>query len=1446
MTDALADAIAVVGLGVRAPGAPNASALWRALCGGRDLVTRFDFASRQTASYLSSPASLDGWVGAAGILDDPYAFDASFFGYSPREAACLDPQHRILLEVAFEALESSGHDPARLDGRTVGVFAGCGAPSYLLHLAQVPELADLMGPHALLVGNDKDFLATRIAYHLGLTGPTMSVQTACSTSLVAIHLACQSLLARECDLAVAGGVAIQTPPRAGYRDVPGSIFSPDGFCRPFDARANGTVPSSGAVAVVLERWEDARRARDTVYALVRGTATNNDGPTRVGFTAPGVAGQVAVLTEALTVSGLTPDRVSYIEAHGTGTALGDPIEVAAIRRVYGDDARGHPCALGSIKSNLGHTDAAAGAFGFAKLCLMLRERALVPSVHFERPNPSLAIDGTRFFVNTEHRAWPAKGGELRCGAVSSFGLGGANAHAVLTEAPPIPATESARSIYVWKVSGRDAASASERANALAAELAGDAAGATVADVAFTLANGRREMAYRIAIVAEGRDEAARRLRDAAHRPVRADEPRIALVFPGQGTQYEGMGRTLYGCDPIFREAIDRCADATRYRLGKDLRALIGCRGELVPHSLDRTVHAQPAIFAVSYAYATRLLAAGVKPDVMVGHSVGELVAVTIAGGFSLDDALSLVVARAHLMQAMPRGSMAIVIAPAEEVEDALVRGVEIAALNGREATVIAGPSAAVEVTVGLLRGAGITASLLRTSHAFHSQAMEPAAREFAEEAARVGARPLEVPVASTCTATAWQPGEKIDPAYWGTQLRQRVDLVSALRSATEPGPTVLVDIGPHASLISPDDATGLVHLATGPRDEARAVEVFGRALAELSVRGPIDLGAYGGPEGRRIPLPTYPFARTHCFIQAGSVPRERVPGVVNESSLAEPAREPASVEDVVRATWISLLGVSEVLGTDDFFALGGHSLYATRLIARVRRELAVDLPLRSVFEHPTFDAMCLAVRRARRIAAYAPVTRGGADDGPLSSAQRGVWFMQRLLPHDPAYNVHLALRITGALCARSLEAAWHAALRRHDALRTGFAEQDGEPTQFVVRLEARPDIERIAAPCPCEDEEAWVRAQARAHARTPFDLARPPLARLSLLEVGVDDHVALITVHHLVVDGWSIGQLAAEVARDYRRALAREPLDDAPAPLRYVDYARWERAWLSTDAARAEADYWRRALAGAAPAALCERPPGAQTPTSGGRISRRWSKETRAALERCGRSEAGSLHTAAAALVGILSSAFTRRDDVVVATDVANRPRPELESMVGFFVNQIVLRFDLAGARSFEDAVRCARRATFDAFEHQDLPFEHVVAAVAPRRTERVPLFHVKLVLHRDPSAHIELPDLRVEPIDVFNDTAKFDLAVNLVDRTDGLELQLEYAHRFYSDARAIRLADQLTALAECVTRDRRAPVASMVELVREMEQRAVEERARSAKHGLRAALARRITEDSH
>ncbi|MET8160863.1 SDR family NAD(P)-dependent oxidoreductase [Sphaerisporangium sp. NPDC005289] len=936
--------IAIVGMSGRFPGAANVAELWRNLLDGTESISFFSPEELAEAGVDPELSARPDYVPARPVLDGIADFDAGFFGFSPRAAALTDPQQRVFLEVCWEALEHAGYGAPGGRGR-VGVFGGTNISTYFLHSQQYDLLAaGEVNDYEVVMGNDKDALTTTVSYTFDLTGPSVAVQTFCSTSLVAAHLACRSLRAGECELALAGGVSIRVPNRVGHLYQEGGMASPDGHVRAFDARARGSMFGDGAAVVVLKPLADALRDGDTVWAVIRGSAMNNDGAMKVGYTAPSVAGQATVIREALADAGVRPGEVGYVEAHGTGTPLGDPIEVAALTRAFGPDVEHGSCALGSVKTNVGHLDRAAGVTGLIKAALAVRTGVLPRQLHFTEPNPEIDFAGSPFYVQTELTPFPGGPDRPRLAGVNSLGMGGTNVHMVVEQPPaagPAEHAGHARRYHALLLSARGDEAAEQACRRLGERLLAEDA-PELADAAFTLQTGRAVFGHRRALVTGSLQEAGASLAGLPGAPgpmARTDatrERRAAFVFAGVGEQYPGMVTELYRREPVFRAALGECAEVIREcdpRIdtvglltgaragGPDLAALLGRAadagsGDERAAALRRTDVAQPLVFAAEYAIARTLMAWGVQPELMIGYSLGEYVAACLAGVLSLRDALRLVTHRAALISAMPAGAMlAVPLSPARlrglagPLEPA---GLDVAVVNGPDSLVVAGAVTAVRDLAARLTEQGVASRELDTTHAFHSRRLAPLRAELTGWIAEnVTLRPPVIPYLSNVTGGPADADLVGDPAYWARHMCETVRFDDAIRAVVDRADLAVVEIGPGWSLGAMIRSSGcprerwplIVSTLPAAHDPRPDDLTLTDALARLWLTGvDVDWQAMHGPTGgaparRRVPLPTYPFQRRRYWLDGASGGRPRPAGAPEPAqegggSLAEAGRLP--------------------------------------------------------------------------------------------------------------------------------------------------------------------------------------------------------------------------------------------------------------------------------------------------------------------------------------------------------------------------------------------------------------------------------------------------------------------------------------------------------------------------------------------------------------------------
>jgi amino acid adenylation domain-containing protein len=987
--------VAIIGMSGRFPGADNVEELWQ------NLLAKKNSISTWTADEIdpSVPEDLRNdpdYVKARGVIADADKFDAAFFGVNPKVAALMDPQQRVFLETAWAALEDAAYDPAQFAG-LIGVYAGMGNNTYYTrNVIGHPELIEQVGDFAVMTANEKDYIATRLAFEFNLRGPAISLHTACSTSLVAIAQAFKALRDGECDMALAGGIAITAPINSGIVYNEGGMYSPDGSTRTFDAEGKGTSFSDGCGIIVLKRLEDAVRDKDHIYAVVKGAALNNDGSEKASFTAPSVRGQAEVIAMAQADAGVSPEQITYVEAHGTATPLGDPIEVEALTLAFrsgsenqkirgSENGNAQHCAIGSIKSNIGHLTAAAGAAGVIKTALALQKEQIPASIGFEKPNPAIDFANSPFRVAQDNVAWPRVPGKPRIAGVSSFGVGGTNAHVILAEPPVTAPSGASRSKQLFLLSAKSKASLDAMTENLRTWLEAHPK-ASLADAAYTLQVGRRSFKHRRLIVGGSHSEVIEAIanKDAqliGTRELHETASGVVFMFPGQGSQYVNMGRDLCASEPVFKQHFDQCCDLFSKEIGTSLRDILFPQAgdeEKTADQLKQTIYTQASLFTMHYSLAKLWMHWGITPDAMMGHSIGEFTAACLAGVFSLEDAVKLVANRGRMMQELPGGSMLSVRAAEDEVLKKLPAGCSIAANNGPQLCVASGPHEAIAKLQGELEKDGITCKLLVTSHAFHSQMMDAMVAPYKKVVEGVKLHAPRIPIISTVTAEWLKDDEATSSKYWSDHLRATVRFAQAVKFAWADADRVMLEVGPRTT------ATTLARQQSSDNKKQVAVPSLGDAtghgneltkllkavggLWQSGVR--IDLNKFHeGEDRRRISLPTYAFERVRHWVDpvalqpvVGGHGGHRVPSVSTVS--AEPVDASLNPKDQLIAQIKHLLEdssgleLAEAGNEETFLEMGLDSLFLTQVATSLSKKFGVKISFRQLNEElPNLDKL---------------------------------------------------------------------------------------------------------------------------------------------------------------------------------------------------------------------------------------------------------------------------------------------------------------------------------------------------------------------------------------------------------------------------------------------------------------------------------------------------------
>ncbi|CAH9063369.1 D-alanine--D-alanyl carrier protein ligase [Pseudoalteromonas holothuriae] len=1379
--------VAVVGLSLRLPACVDAATFWQNLSEGNELI-KF-FSEEQLRSYGVSESLLqqENYVKAGAFLDEPFQFDAEFFNYVPREAEFMDPQLRLLHECSWQALQDAGCNPHTTD-QAVGMY--CGSAQNINWLRQVSNhVGDGVGEvYDLKMLYQREFFNTRVAYNLNFNGPSLTIDSTCSTSLVAIHLAAQGLLSGDCDVALAGGVCV-SPLTKGYSYHKGMIQSADGHCRTFDAQANGTVPGNGIGLVALKRLEDAIADGNHIYGVLKGSAINNDGSAKPGYTAPSVKGQKQVINLATDNAEVDPDSIDFIECHGTATKIGDPIEVQALQQAYGD--KGDQCLIGSVKSNVGHLDAAAGVIGFIKAIMSVHHKSLPASLHFTQLNENINFSDSKFAVNDTLRQLDNEHRPLR-GAVSSFGIGGTNAHVIVEEyIEQRSFNYDARRYEMFPISAKTDYSAQANYDALANWQPHSE---RLADLAYSVQVRDSQFTYRRSFIAQSLDQ----LKQATC----SVQPgwsfngdgqklnKLAFMFPGQGGQYLNMAADLYQYEQSFKDIVDACFSLLTVEQSSYWKTLLFSQDPTDSELLTSTDNAQPLLFIIEYSLARYLMDLGVKPDYLIGHSLGEYVAACLAGVFSLEDALTLVIARGQLMAQAPVGAMLSIASEFTHVKPLLHDELELAASNSASLYVVAGSEEAIVDAQAKCEQMGIKSTRLHTSKAYHCYLMNEVLPKFRTQVEQMTLHAPQLPFFSNLSGELIRQDEATDPEYWVTHLRGAVNFASAVGNLFAAGVSHFVEVGPGNALStfvrSHEHANNVLVMNTlrHPKEPIDDDLVLHQVLSRLYCSGVnLDWSRYNQHrQPKMVAVPAYQFQPTKYAQVMGQTSNTEVAQKKSAKASIEHARPNLSSamlaprneqEQAMAQFWKSIFTLSEVGVNDNFFELGGHSLLATRVLNFISEAFDADLQIADVFETPTIAGLVEKAQTQEKSTdnAHRIQVIDRNQLVPASFQQRRLWLIDQLEGSSSQYNMPASFILHGALDREALQQSINALVVRHEVLRTNFEEVDGEAFLKVNPVCDIPIDFKDLSHLDKQQQALSVREIADSDAIKPFDLAQDPMIRLSVLRLKADSHMLAFNVHHIVSDGWSEMILVRDFQAFYLGFAKAQTVALPELDLQYIDYAYWQRNWLQGEQLEAELSHWESRLTGAPVVhnLPLDRPRATRQTFNGDKFQRKITQAHLHVLKDIARQEGVTLFMMLETILSLVVGRWSGQQDIMIGTPIAGRNDKRLEPLLGFFVNTLVLRNNLSGNPSFKELLGRTREVALDAFAHPHVPFDMVVERVCPQvGNSHSPLFQILFALQNYERTTLSLGELEFEKVEQ-KVSAKCDLSLLTAEVEDGL-----------------------------------------------------------------------------
>lgn len=1419
--------IAIIGMSGRFPKAKSISEFWDNIYRGDESITFYSDKELIALGIDKETLAAPNYVKASSIIEGVEYFDANFFGYTPGDAMKLDPQVRIFEECAWEALEDAGYNPEAYTGK-IGVFAGASSNFYWQQLTYNQSRSSVSDLFNTMQLNDKQFLPTQVSYRLNLKGPAVYVNTACSTSLVAIHMACQSIQSGECQMAMAGAVSITQTKKGGYQSEEGMILSKDGHCRSFDKDASGTIFGNGAGIVILKSLEDAIQDRDNIYAVIKGSAVNNDGKDKTGYTAPAIDGQRNVIEEALQLSGLSSEKINFVEAHGTGTPLGDPIEIESLIQAYNTDQKEY-CAIGSVKSNIGHLDVAAGAAGFIKSVLAVKSGILPASINYSNPNPQINFSNSPFFVNTKQlNLKETNNSPIRAG-VSSFGIGGTNSHIIIEEKPVVERVLQKQNWNLLILSAQTQSALKETEERLIQSLL-KAEGDEIEDIAYTLGVGRKGFKYRKAVVCQNRGDAVPFLQNQRNEikgTINTEKKDFVFMFSGQGSQYFEMGKDLYHSEPVFRDTIDYCLKAVKKETNIDFKEILYGNG-IENRSIDETEFAQPLLLAFEYALACTLIDKGIEPKYMIGHSIGEYTAAVIAGVISLDDALLLVTVRGKLMQEMPRGCMISVELDKHKIKKYVTKEVSLAATNSTNRCVLSGSVNAIEKIEKQLSDDDILCIRLKTSHAYHSPMMQKAAEKFRIYFDNITLSAPKKSFYSNISGNIITDEEAVNPEYWTKHLLATVDFESGINKILSNPNNIVIEVGPGKSLTGLVKEHGLfssnhiaINVVRHANEKKHDQRYFLEKLAQLWVNGAEICWEkfYKNSGALKVSLPTYPFERkrywpfaendglanplvivnTQSVHQDVSIDEIHPPLDENDSNKEEDNRissnkSGSATEQRVIKIVEEIFKIKGIGKNDNFFELGGDSLKAVIFTTRLHKEFNISISVQDLFDNPTIQGIANYLNKSD-ISLYSGIEPAAVQQHyTVSSGQKRFFVLNQIDEYATNYNITEAVEWNGYLNKEQVQQTIDKLVDKHEALRTSFQTINEEPYQTISNtLSASPiyyDIQNIS-----KNKEEKLDQVIQDFIQA-FDLKRAPLFRIGIIQVSAQQYVIVFDMHHIIADGVSMGIIVKDFISIYNGDKIKK------SKLQFKDFVVWQEAIKNNDIIEKQAAYWQNKFHGYIP--VLDLPTDYARPelftSEGNQIHFELDADLKSGIESLMQKTETTLSMILLSALNILLSKYSNQQDIVIGMPVAGRPHSDLQDVVGMFINTIAIRNHPSEGKTIKEFISEVKANSIAGYANQDYPFEDLVEKVYNKHdASRNPLFDIIFVM-QDRQWKTDIPKgIDVKPFQLQRKSAMVDISFVAFDDEKDIKVMIEYCTKLYKEKTIRRFIKDYTFIIKTI-----------------------------------------------